>query len=371
MMRKTNYTESGSRNRSARSSAGNGPAARSGKRFASPENARGKSQRARKPRQSEDSRSESYAPRTGRNTAGRKTFDRKYSGKDNFRPERETRGNFGKRNDSPRDGFERRRPGFPKKRTLPEFRPAKKETVAKENDGLVRLNKFIANSGICSRREADQYIKEGLISVNGKIVTEMGVKVSEKDDIRFNGERLKGEKKVYIVMNKPKDVVTTVSDPHADRTVIDLIQNKCKERVFPVGRLDKSTTGVLLLTNDGELAEKLTHPSYEKKKIYQVTLDRNMSVPDLEHLTEGMILEDGPIFADAASYIDGDKSMIGIEIHSGRNRIVRRMFEHLGYKVRKLDRVYFAGITKKKLRRGEWRFLTDTEVGILKAGMYE
>ncbi len=236
---------------------------------------------------------------------------------------------------------------------------------------LIRLNKFIANSGICSRREADEYIQAGLVTVNGEIVTELGVKITHNDDIRFNGERLRGEEKVYIVMNKPKDFVTTMSDPNAEKTVMDLVEGKCPQRVFPVGRLDKMTTGVLLLTNDGDLAEKLTHPSNMQRKIYHVHLDKNLTKKDFESILEGITLEDGPVNADALSYVDGDESQVGIEIHSGRNRIVRRIFEHLDYKIKKLDRVYFAGLTKKNLRRGQWRFLTDQEASMLKMGAYE
>lgn len=235
----------------------------------------------------------------------------------------------------------------------------------------VRLNRFVANSGICSRREADNYITAGLISVNGKIITELGTKVQPGDDVRFNGERLRGEEKVYIVMNKPKDFVTTTSDPHADRTVMDLVSGRCSGRVYPVGRLDKATTGVLLLTNDGDLADKLMHPSFEKKKIYQVTLDKNLKGSDFKQILEGIELEDGFICADDLAYIDGDKTQLGIEIHSGKNRIIRRIFEHFGYRIKKLDRVYFAGLTKKNLRRGQWRFLSDQEVAMLKMGSYE
>jgi len=208
------------------------------------------------------------------------------------------------------------------------------------------------------------------VTVNGSKVTELGTKVNpEKDDIRFNGERLKGEKKVYIIMNKPKDYVTTLSDPHADKTVMDLInKSKCPERVVPVGRLDKATTGVLLFTNDGPMIERLTHPSYEIKKIYHAFLDRNLAKDDFDAILNGIELEDGPIAADAISYIEGDRSQVGLEIHSGRNRIVRRIFEHLGYKVKKLDRVYFAGITKKNIRRGEWRFLEEKEINLLRMG---
>ena len=249
----------------------------------------------------------------------------------------------------------------------------KKAAKPAEDDGLVRLNKFIANSGICSRREADTYIENGLVSVNGVRVTELGTKVDPaKDDIRFNGSRIKGEKKVYLVMNKPKDFVTTLSDPHADRTVMDLISKSlCPERVYPVGRLDKATTGVLLFTNDGDLADQLTHPKHQVRKIYHATLDKAVRKEDFDKILAGIELEDGPIAADALSYVEGDKTQVGLEIHSGRNRIVRRIFEHLGYKVKKLDRVYFAGLTKKNLRRGAWRFLDEKEVGLLKMGAFE
>ena len=250
------------------------------------------------------------------------------------------------------------------------YTPAQRAPKAKVDEG-VRLNKYIANSGICSRREADDFITAGLVSVNGVIITELGTRVYPKDEVRFNDERIKGEAKVYIVMNKPKDFVTTMSDPHAEKTVMQLVEGKCAERVYPVGRLDKATTGVLLLTNDGELADKLTHPSFEKKKIYHVFLDKNFKGSDFQALLDGVQLEDGFIKADALSYIDEDKSQVGVEIHSGRNRIVRRMFEHFGYKVKKLDRVYFAGLTKKNLRRGQWRFLTELEISMLKMGSFE
>lgn len=236
----------------------------------------------------------------------------------------------------------------------------------------IRLNKFIANSGVCSRREADNFIQAGVVTVNGVVVTELGTKVNViNDDIRFNGERLKGEEKVYIVMNKPKGFVTSASDPHAEKTVMDLLKG-CKLRVFPVGRLDKNTTGVLMFTNDGEIAEQLTHPSYNKKKIYQVILDKPLEEADKEKiLTEGLNLNDGNIKADELEYIDAsDHRCLGIEIHSGKNRIVRRIFESLGYDVRALDRVYFAGLTKKGLKKGEWRYLSDGEVNVLKMGAY-
>ena len=235
----------------------------------------------------------------------------------------------------------------------------------------VRLNKFIANSGVCSRREADNLILAGVVTVNGKLVTELGTKVNiYTDDVRFNGEKLRGEEKVYIVMNKPKGFVTTASDPHADKTVMDLLKS-CTARVFPVGRLDKNTTGVLMFTNDGEIAEKLTHPSYDKKKIYQVTLDKDLGKEDYDHIMSGIELADGVIAADELEYIDDtDHRKLGIEIHSGKNRIVRRIFESLGYSVKGLDRVYFAGLTKKGLKRGAWRYLSQGEVNILKMGAY-
>ena len=236
---------------------------------------------------------------------------------------------------------------------------------------VVRLNKFIANSGVCSRREADNFILAGVVTVNGEVVTELGTKVNiATDDIRFNGERLKGESKVYIVMNKPKGYVTTASDPHADKTVMDLLKG-CPTRVFPVGRLDKNTTGVLMFTNDGEIAEKLTHPSYDKKKIYQVSLDSKLRGEDFDKILSGIELSDGVIAADALEYIEeDDHRKLGIEIHSGKNRIVRRIFESLGYEVKALDRVYFAGLTKKGLKRGEWRFLTEGETNLLRMGAY-
>ena len=254
----------------------------------------------------------------------------------------------------------------------PVIRGRKVKSAGKsQSSGDVRLNKFISNSGICSRREADDYITACLVTVNGQVVTQLGVKVTYNDDIRFNGERLKGEEKVYIVMNKPKDYVTTMSDPNAERTVMELIEGKCSQRVFPVGRLDRMTTGVLFLTNDGDMAEKLTHPSNNQKKIYHVYLDKNLSGSDFDSILKGITLDDGEVHADALSYVDGEKDQVGLEIHSGRNRVVRRIFEHLGYKVKKLDRVFFAGLTKKNLKRGQWRFLTDQEVAMLKMGAYE
>ncbi|HBS87698.1 MAG: hypothetical protein A2W91_15655 [Bacteroidetes bacterium GWF2_38_335] len=242
---------------------------------------------------------------------------------------------------------------------------------AKKDEGI-RLNKYIANAGYCSRREADTFITAGVISINGEVVSELGSKVQPGDVVKFDGREMREERKVYIVLNKPKDYITTVDDPHATKTVLDLVKNACKERVYPVGRLDRNTTGVLLITNDGELAKKLTHPSYNKKKIYHVHVDQNVKKADMVKMTEGINLEDGFVNVDAVSFVDEtDKSQVGVEIHSGQNRIVRRIFEYFNYKVLKLDRVYFAGLTKKSLPRGKWRFLTDQEIAMLKMGSYQ
>ena len=234
---------------------------------------------------------------------------------------------------------------------------------------LLRLNRFIAMSGVCSRREADELIKAGKISVDGQVVTEMGVTVSPDAKVVYNGKELKAEKKVYVLLNKPKDTVTTTDDPEGRRTVMDIVAGASNERIYPVGRLDRNTTGILLLTNDGDMAEKLMHPRYEVRKIYHVFLDKAVTEEDLETLVKGMELEDGPINADEVSYVDPrDRKQVGIVIHSGRNRIVRRMFEHLGYNVEKLDRVYYGGLTKLNVPRGHWRYLTDEEINRLKAG---
>jgi 23S rRNA pseudouridine2605 synthase len=233
--------------------------------------------------------------------------------------------------------------------------------------GEIRLNRFIANAGVCSRREADTFITAGMVQINGKVVTELGTKVFPTDEVRFDGNRISAEKKVYLLLNKPKDFVTTTDDPHADKIVMDLIKDACPERIYPVGRLDRNTTGLLLFTNDGDLSKRLTHPSHQMKKIYQVSLDKPVTIEHLQEIADGVQLEDGPIAADAISYINNEEtSEVGIEIHSGRNRIVRRIFEHLGYRVKKLDRVMYAGLTKKNLPRGKYRFLTEKEVGFLK-----
>ncbi|MDE7335223.1 MAG: rRNA pseudouridine synthase, partial [Muribaculaceae bacterium] len=236
----------------------------------------------------------------------------------------------------------------------------------------IRLNKFIANAGICSRREADEYIEKGEIKVNGQVVTELGTKITPKDVVEFQDKVVTTERKCYVLLNKPKDCVTTADDPNGRLTVMDLVKNACEERIYPVGRLDRNTTGVLLLTNDGDLASKLTHPQYVKKKIYHVWTDKDIEEDDMQRIADGIELDDGPIHADAISYAtETDRNQAGIEIHSGRNRIVRRIFESLGYHVTKLDRVYFAGLTKKNLPRGRWRYLTQEEVNFLKMGSFE
>ncbi|MCD8094361.1 MAG: RNA-binding S4 domain-containing protein [Bacteroides sp.] len=236
----------------------------------------------------------------------------------------------------------------------------------------IRLNKFLANAGVCSRREADEFITAGVVSVNGEVVTELGTKIKRGDEVKFHDQTVSIERKIYVLLNKPKDTVTTSDDPQARRTVMDLVKGACDERIYPVGRLDRNTTGVLLLTNDGDLASKLTHPKYLKKKIYHVHLDKNLTKADMEQIAAGIQLDDGEIHADAISYTDEfKKDDVGIEIHSGKNRIVRRIFESLGYKVMKLDRVFFAGLTKKGLRRGEWRYLTEQEVNYLRMGSFE
>lgn len=248
------------------------------------------------------------------------------------------------------------------------FNPkTQKFTATNKGDEPIRLNKFIANSGICSRREADKLIAAGEVTVNGEVVTELGAKVSLTDDVQYKGQSLNVEKKVYVLLNKPRGFVTTVDDPHAEHTVMELVANACTERIYPVGRLDKETSGVLLFTNDGELAKKLTHPSFEKKKIYHVFLNEDFTDEHLEQVRTGVELEDGFIKADSVSLVDPeDRKQVGIEIHSGRNRIVRRIFGHLGFKVARLDRVFFAGLTKKNLPRGRWRHLTSKEIAFLK-----
>lgn len=278
------------------------------------------------------------------------------------------RGGYGQQ----RGGYGMRTPGYdPSAKYSMKKRIEYKETHVDPNEPI-RLNKYLANAGVCSRREADDFIQAGVVTVNGQIVTELGTKVLRGDEVKFHDQPVTLEKKVYVLLNKPKDYVTTSDDPQQRKTVMDLVKDACPERIYPVGRLDRNTTGVLLLTNDGEMASKLTHPKFLKKKVYHVYLDKNVTMHDMQQIASGIELEDGEIHADAIEYADDhDKSQVGIEIHSGKNRIVRRIFESLGYRVTKLDRVQFAGLTKKNLRRGDWRFLTEQEVDMLRMGAYE
>lgn len=277
---------------------------------------------------------------------------------------------YGQKNQYGRPGkFQQPRPG---KQFTP--RPKQIDYVLEDIDPNepIRLNKYMANAGVCSRREADEHITAGLVKVNGEVVTELGTKITRNDVVEFEDKVVTPERKCYVLLNKPKDCVTTSDDPNGRTTVLDLVKNACTERIYPVGRLDRNTTGVLLLTNDGDLASKLTHPSYVKKKIYHVWTDKDIAEDDMQRIADGIELEDGEIHADAISYVtDTDRNQAGIEIHSGRNRIVRRIFEHLGYRVTKLDRVYFAGLTKKNLPRGRWRYLTQEEVDYLRKGTFE
>ena len=269
-------------------------------------------------------------------------------------------------------GFRQHTPGYD-----PNAKYSMKKRIEYKEENIdptepLRLNKFLANAGVCSRREADEFIQAGLVTVNGEVVTELGTKILRTDEVKFHDAPVTLEKKVYVLLNKPKDYVTTSDDPQQRKTVMDLVKDVCPERIYPVGRLDRNTTGVLLLTNDGDLASKLTHPKFLKKKVYHVHLDKNLTSHDMDQIREGIQLEDGKIKADAIEYADDrDKSQVGIEIHSGKNRIVRRIFESLGYRVTKLDRVQFAGLTKKNLRRGDWRFLTEKEVDMLRMGAFE
>ena len=272
----------------------------------------------------------------------------------------------------PRQGGYGQRPGYdPNAKYSFKKRIEYKEEHIDPNEPI-RLNKYLANAGVCSRREADEFIQAGVVSVNGTVVTELGTKVLRSDEVKFHDQPVSIEKKVYVLLNKPKDYVTTSDDPQQRKTVMDLVKDACPERIYPVGRLDRNTTGVLLLTNDGDMASKLTHPKFLKKKVYHVFLDKDVAMADLQKIADGIELEDGEVHADAIEYANEEAhNQVGIEIHSGKNRIVRRIFESLGYRVVRLDRVQFAGLTKKNLRRGDWRFLTEQEVDMLRSGMFE
>lgn len=312
----------------------------------------------------------------GEQRSYRPRFNNAQQGEGGYRPQRPRFNNGG----GQQGGYNRQQGGGYRPRAA-DYNPNAKYSMKKQieykdvltdPDEPIRLNKFLANAGICSRREADEFITAGVVSVNGVVVTELGTKVKRTDEIKFHDQPVNIERKVYVLLNKPKDCVTTSDDPQERKTVMDFVKGACKERIYPVGRLDRNTTGVLLLTNDGDLASKLTHPKYLKKKIYHVYCDKNVTKADLDQIVSGITLDDGEIHADAVSYAsETDKSQVGIEIHSGKNRIVRRIFEALGYRVIKLDRVYFAGLTKKGLRRGDWRYLTEQEVNMLRMGSFE
>ncbi|MDE5842270.1 MAG: RNA-binding S4 domain-containing protein [Muribaculaceae bacterium] len=355
-------------------------------------------QGAYQPRQQDDNREGGYQPRQ-QNGYGQQNRQGGYQprqqngygpqNRQGYQPRQQNgygqqnrQGGYQNRQQGPQRGFNRNggqhRPqaGFNRNQQNRTFTPRPKqiEYEIEELDPTaeVRLNKYMANAGICSRREADEFIQAGKVTVNGNVVTELGVKITRDDVVEYDGKVVTPERKCYVLLNKPKDCVTTSDDPNGRLTVLDLVKNACQERIYPVGRLDRNTTGVLLLTNDGDLASKLTHPKYVKKKIYHVWTDKDIAEEDMQKIADGIELEDGEIHADAVSYVsDTDRNQAGIEIHSGRNRIVRRIFEHLGYRVVKLDRVYFAGLTKKNLPRGRWRYLTQEEVNFLRMGAFE
>lgn len=345
-------------------------------------------------RNAESGERPSYNPRFNNGGRPQRPYNPRYNNDNNaeggeqrtYRPRYNNSGEGGFRQQRPRfnnggqgGSYGRQQGGF-RQRTS-DYNPNAKYSMKKQieyKDVLtdpnepIRLNKFLANAGICSRREADEFITAGVISVNGEVVTELGTKIKRTDEVKFHDQPVSIERKVYVLLNKPKDCVTTSDDPQERKTVMDFVKGACKERIYPVGRLDRNTTGVLLLTNDGDLASKLTHPKFLKKKIYHVYCDKNVTKADMDQIVSGITLDDGEIHADAISYAsETDKSQVGIEIHSGKNRIVRRIFESLGYRVVKLDRVYFAGLTKKGLRRGDWRYLTEMEVSMLRMGSFE
>ena len=326
-----------------------------------------------KPRRSFGDKPRGEKPAYGDNRGPKKFGDRKFGDKpygerkSGDKPAGDRRFTDKKSGDR-RFGDKPYKPGFrkhdDKPASYPKFTPEKQI-------GEMRLNRFLAQSGLCSRREADDFITAGLVTVNGQIVTQLGTKVLPTDEVKFNDSRVQGEKKVYLVLNKPKGYVTSLDDPHAGKTVMELVQGACTERIYPVGRLDKNSLGLLLFTNDGDLTKQLTHPAFRKKKIYQVSLDKPLTRADMDRIAEGITLEDGEIFADEISYVKDNKQAVCIENHSGSHRIERRIFEFLGYTVTKLDRVYYAGLTKKNLKRGAWRFLSREEVERLKSGQYE
>ena len=329
--------------------------------------------------QAEGYQQEGYQPRQGYQRQGYQPRQGGYQQRQGYQPRQggyqQRQGGYQQR----QGGYQQR--GYGYRQHTPDYDPNAKYSLKKrieykeetiDPNEPIRLNKFLANAGKCSRREADAFIQAGVVTVNGQVVTELGTKILRTDEVKFHDEPVKLEKKVYVLLNKPKDYVTTSDDPQQRKTVMDLVKDACPERIYPVGRLDRNTTGVLLLTNDGDLASKLTHPKFLKNKVYHVFLDKNVTAHDMAQIAEGITLDDGEIHADAIEYAsDTDKSQVGIEIHSGKNRIVRRIFESLGYRVVKLDRVQFAGLTKKNVRRGDWRYLTEKEVDMLRMGAFE
>lgn len=313
-----------------------------------------------------------YRPRYSENGDSRPRYNNNNGGEGGDRPYRPRYNNGGQGGYNRQGGFRPRTSDYNPNAKYSKKKQMEYKDVLTDPNEPIRLNKFLANAGVCSRREADEFITAGVVSVNGQVVTELGTKVKRSDEVKFHDQPVNIERKVYVLLNKPKDCVTTSDDPQERKTVLDCVKGACKERIYPVGRLDRNTTGVLLLTNDGDLASKLTHPKFLKKKIYHVYCDKNVTKADLDKIVQGVTLDDGEIHADAVSYAsETDKSQVGIEIHSGKNRIVRRIFEALGYRVIKLDRVYFAGLTKKGLRRGDWRYLTEAEVNMLRMGSFE
>lgn len=357
--RKETREEGYNRNYRSRDNAQNGSYNRDNR-----ENARGRGERSY--RTNQDRPKDNFRKRNdgGEGRFGRareeKNYDRENRTPKPFAPFRKREKEYNGRMDNAAKDELRNKHYSKKKQLIHHIKKAEKA------DAELRLNRYISMSGVCSRRDADVLITEGRVKVNDVVVQTVGVKVKRNDKVEVDGEVIVPERKVYLVLNKPKDYVTTVEDPLERRTVMSLLEGACKERVYPVGRLDRQTTGVLLFTNDGDLSKKLTHPKYEHKKIYHVFLDKPLAAKDMKMISEGIELEDGMIKADEISYVSPDQTQVGIEIHSGRNRIVRRIFEHLGYQIEKLERVYFAGITKKNLPRGRWRFLTSEEVRILK-----
>ena len=333
-------------------------------------NSNNEGERRPRPRFRREGMEQPARPRFTRDGESRPRFTRDGESRPRFTRDGESRPqrSYGERSERPNRPF-----GGKPKRNPGVYSGHKQQVYREQHEDPtkpIRLNKYLANAGICSRREADDFIQAGVITVNGETVDNLGAKVLPTDDVRFHGQPVRRERKVYILLNKPKNTVTTTDDPQERHTVIDIVRSACAERIYPVGRLDRNTTGVLLLTNDGDLAAKLTHPKFHKKKIYAVTLDRELDEVDEAIIRSGVVLDDERIIPDALEFPKADRKHIGLEIHSGQNRVVRRIFEKVGYKVVNLDRVSFAGLTKKNVGRGKWRFLTPKEVAFLQMGQF-